>query len=298
MAGPELKEDLPFRHYPLKHRVIAWISLHLFDHATYTVRHGLLKGMKRKGGLGWLPAMFSPGIVTAELQFWSGLDLRGMTVYDVGAFHGLLTLFFASRAKAVVCFEPNTQNYKRLMENLTLNGIKNVEVRKVGVGSRREMRRMVRDPLMPGGASVDGEIVEELLRARVGTVFEDIAITALDEEIPQAGLPAPDFIKVDVEGWEVEVLLGARNTLELYKPALFIEIHGETLREKRRKAAEVVAFLWAIDYRQIRHIETGATITPENTAVAMEGHLYCRHNLAGQPCFQGTEDARAGPNPR
>ena len=94
----------------------------------------------------------------------------GMTVYDVGAFHGLLTLFFASRAKAVVCFEPNTQNHKRLMENLTLNGIKNVEVRKVGVGSRRETRSMVGSPLMPGGASVDGKTVEGLLRAGVGTV--------------------------------------------------------------------------------------------------------------------------------
>jgi FkbM family methyltransferase len=72
--------------------------------------------------------------MTAEQQFWCDLDLSGMTVYDIGAFHGLLTLFFASRAKAVVCFEPNTQNHKRLMENLMLNGIKNVEVRKVGVG--------------------------------------------------------------------------------------------------------------------------------------------------------------------
>src|SRR5271170_8134869 len=103
MADPNLKEDLPFRHYTLKHRAIAWISTHLFDNATYTVRHGLLKGMKRKGGLGWVPSSFSPGIVTAEQKFWSDLNLTGMTVYDVGAFHGLLALFFASEAKAVVC---------------------------------------------------------------------------------------------------------------------------------------------------------------------------------------------------
>src|ERR1017187_1843289 len=41
MADPNLKEDLPFRHYTLKHRLIAWISMHLFDTATYRVRHGL-----------------------------------------------------------------------------------------------------------------------------------------------------------------------------------------------------------------------------------------------------------------
>jgi hypothetical protein len=43
MADPNLKEDLPFRQYTPKHRLIAWISTHLFDTATYTVRHGLLK---------------------------------------------------------------------------------------------------------------------------------------------------------------------------------------------------------------------------------------------------------------
>jgi FkbM family methyltransferase len=276
MADSNFKEDLPFRHYTLKHRLIAWISMHLFDTATYTVRHGLLKGMKRKGGLGWLPPMFSPATMSAEQQFWSALRLSGMTVYDVGAFQGLLTLFFASRTKAVVCFEPNTQNYQRLMDNLMLNGIKNVEVRKVGVGSRHETRRMVGNPLMAGGASVDAKTVEALLRSGVGTVVEEIPIVALDEEIPQANLPAPDFIKIDIEGAEIEALRGARHTLELYKPTLFLEMHGETMREKRRKVAEIVGFLWEINYRRIRHIETDTPITPENTSVAVEGHLYCQ----------------------
>jgi FkbM family methyltransferase len=271
-----LKEDLSYRHYTLKHRLTAWISIHLFDSATYTVRHGLLRGMKRKGGLGWIPAIFSPGVTTAEQQFWSGLDLSGMTVYDVGAFHGLLTLFFASRAKAVVCFEPNNQNRKRLLENLNLNGIKNVQVRKVGVGSQSETRRMVGSPLMQGGASVDGKTVEALLRAGLGTEMQEISIVTLDEEISQANLPAPDFIKIDIEGWEMEALRGARNILELYKPELFLEMHGETVREKKRKVAEIVAFLWGIKYRHLRHIESGTAITPENTSAAMEGHLYCR----------------------
>jgi FkbM family methyltransferase len=275
MADHNSNVDVPFRHYSLKHRVTSWISMHLFDSFTYTVRDGLLKNMKRKGGLGWIPAVFSRGIMTPEQQFWSSLNLTGQIVYDVGAFHGLLTLFFASRAKTVVSFEPNTQNYKRLMENLKLNGIKNVEVLKVGVGSQRETRKMVGSPLMPGGASVDGTAIE-LLRARAGTVVEDISIVTLDEEIPNASLPAPDFIKIDIEGWEMEALRGARSTLESHKPALFLEMHGETMLEKRRKVADIVSFLWEINYRRIHHVETGAWITPENTAVAMQGHLYCQ----------------------
>jgi hypothetical protein len=41
--------------------------------------------MKRKGGFAWLPG---PVAVTAEEAFWTRQDFRGMTVYDVGAFHG------------------------------------------------------------------------------------------------------------------------------------------------------------------------------------------------------------------
>jgi FkbM family methyltransferase len=191
MADRDSNEDLPFRHYTLKHRLVAWISAHFFDTATYTVRHGLLNGMKRKGGLGWVPTILSPGVMTIEEQFWSSLNLSGMIVYDVGAFHGLLTLFFASRARKVVCFEPNTRNYSRLMENLELNGARNVEVRKTGVGSRHETRSMVWSPLMLGGSSVDAGTVEALLHAGVETVTEEIPIVTLDEEIAQAGLLFP-----------------------------------------------------------------------------------------------------------
>lgn len=56
------------------------------------------------------PSSFTPSVATPEERFWHDLDLRGKTVYDIGAFHGSLTLFFAVRAKSVVSFEPNSRD--------------------------------------------------------------------------------------------------------------------------------------------------------------------------------------------
>jgi FkbM family methyltransferase len=256
--------DLPFRHYSLKHRALAWVSMHLFDWPVYTVHHGLLRGMKRRGGLGWLPV--APP-VTAEHQFWEQLDLDGATVYDIGAFHGLLTLYFARKAQQVISYEPTSRNRKRLEENLALNRCKNVRVRPVGLGSAPGLHQMSVDPLMPGGAAI-------VLGEETGA--ESVNVTTLDSDIEQGGLPTPSFMKLDTEGWELEVLRGARQTILMHHPDLFIEMHGNTMNEKWRKAAEIVEYLTEMGYGKITHVESGTAITPANSRVAAEGHLYCQ----------------------
>jgi FkbM family methyltransferase len=263
-------DDLPFRHYTLKHRLIAWVSQNLCDGLTYTVRHGLIAGMKRKGGLGWLPVRPR---ATAEQTFWEQLDLRGQVIYDIGAFQGLLTLFFASRGKHVVSYEPASKNHRRLIENLSLNNIANVTVRKVGLGSSRGSAPLCFLPLMPGGASVEERTIAGIRRS--SHVMEEIPITTLDEDIREHGLPEPDFLKIDIEGLESEALRGARRTLATRRPSLFLEMHGETMNEKRRKCAEVVALLEEAGYREIVHLESSSLVSSGNYSVAVEGHLYC-----------------------
>jgi FkbM family methyltransferase len=265
----------PFRHYSLKHRMVAWVSVNLFDGITYTVRHGLLQGMRRRGGLGWLPARFSSLLDTPEYLFWKSLDLTGQTVYDVGSFQGLLALYFARKAKQVICYEPNPHNRARLQENITLNHLGNVRVRDVGLGSQPGRFEMVFNPLMPGGSSIEQKTVGELLRSGTPVVKLEIQIATLDRDRCDQALPEPDFIKIDTEGLELDVLKGARETLEKCRPALFLEMHGETMDEKRRKTAEIVAFLDELGY-DILHIESGAPVTRANSGTAAEGHLHCR----------------------
>ena len=264
---PDAADDLPFEHYSHSHRAIAWISRCLFDRFTYTVRHGLIRGMKRRGGLGWTPKSISRGAQTKEEMFWRDLPLGGKVVYDVGAFHGILTLFFASRGARVIAYEPNEGNHTRLIENVFLNQLANVQVRKLGVGAHPGVGLLYFTAAMAGGGSLDPRALAPL--------SQPVEITTLDDDIAAAALPPPDLIKIDVEGWELEALQGARATLYAHRPALFLEMHGETMGEKKRKVREIVAFFIDAGYRDIQHVETGAAIKRGNAAQAAEGHLYC-----------------------
>lgn len=276
-------DDIKFRHYTLKHRLIAFISSTLFDHFTYTVQHGFLKGMKRKGGLGWIPASVSGAAETAEHKFWLSLNLTRLVVYDIGAFHGLLTIFFASQAREVIAFEPSGRNRKRLQENVRLNGFTNVTVRDVGIGSHPDDLELVSWSLMPGGSTGDATIAQALRKSNLAIRSEVIRITTLDRDIQESALPKPDFIKIDVEGMEIEALRGAAQTLHECRPALFLEMHGETMNLKRKKAGEIIDYLMSAGYTRIEHIETGTLVDRENSHVAAQGHLYTYQDVNVRP---------------
>lgn len=267
-------EDAPIRHFSLAQRTTSWISQHVFGQLVYTCRHGLLKGLRRRGGLGWLPAFLSSSVENDELRFWRSLNLTGRVVYDVGSYHGLLALYFAKAAKTVVCFEPNEANLRRLRDNIALNGMKNVVVRPVGVGSTPSTAVMVYSPLMSGAGTIEAATSAERAMSE-HLVRQPIEIATLDAEL-EAGLPAPGFVKIDIEGAELDALRGATRMLATARPDLFLEMHGNSMREKREKVQAVVKFLLAADYA-IRHIETGEQITADNATVALEGHLFAVH---------------------
>jgi FkbM family methyltransferase len=270
-AAP-VDDNLPFRHYSLRHRLISWISRRIFDRITYRVRHGLNRGMLRRGGLGWLPEVLVRGSATKEEGFWRDLPLGGLVVYDIGAYHGLLTMFFAPRCARVIAYEPNEANCARLIENICLNHLINVEVRKLGLGATPGEATLHYDLRMAGGGSLHPEAA--------GAIAQTIQVTTLDSDIARYRLPAPHLIKIDIEGWELEALQGARRTLLGYHPALFLEMHGETMAEKRRKVRDIVAFLRDVGYRDIWHVESDSAILPGMEPLAAEGHLYCRYTAS------------------
>jgi FkbM family methyltransferase len=257
------------RHFRWKHRLVAAVSQRV--NFTYKIRHGLATGMRRRGGLGFVP--WGPP-ETGETRFLRALDLGGKVVYDIGAFEGLLTMFFSRSARHVIAWEPNPESRRRLLTNLSLNRLSNVLVRDVGLSDATGEAVLVYDPLMPGAASAGGEVARQIRDGATSLAEVGMRVATLDEEVGRQSLPPPDFIKIDVEGMELSVLLGARRTIEAHRPQIYIELHGAEAEDKRRNARDVVSLLWNWGYRDLIHVETGKALTPETTD--RPGHLFAR----------------------
>jgi FkbM family methyltransferase len=233
----------------------------LLNNQVYTLRTGLAAGLKRRGGLGFLPVN---RVLTREHTFLKRLDFKGKTIYDVGGHIGLITMFFAREAGEtgnVVTFEPNPQNYTAILDHINLNNLPNVSVLQMGLGSRREtLEFMVADS---GHGTASSEKQNQYQEEEAQII--QIEIDSLDSQIAVNNLPKPDFIKIDVEGLELDVLRGMTETISDYKPEIFVELHG--VSEK-----DIVELLLSHQYK-IHQVEDGIDITKENLG-SVHGHLY------------------------
>jgi FkbM family methyltransferase len=254
----------------LRDVTVWWLSARVFQSFRYRARRGLHRGLNIVGGLGFFPS----GALSDEERYLASLDLAGKVVYDVGAFIGLRTLFFATHAKQVISYEPNSRNRARLMANLQANpSIRNVTVRPAGVGQSAASLTLLWDETRPGECVSETSAVGQMLLERGTPVRrETISIVRLDDEVET--LPVPDFIKVDVEGLEFDVLSGAGKVLREHQPDLFIELHGSTLENKIGNATRVLELLFDCGYR-VYDVERRQPITAGETFQTAPSHIHC-----------------------
>lgn len=172
---------------------------------------------------------------------------RGFNIIDVGANIGMLTIPFARKANAgkVVAFEPDPVSRARLVGHLAKNRIDNVKVEARGLGRAEGTQRLYR---VLGTNSGMNRIVS-LEPASDRFPFAEVQVARLDHLWPELGMDRLDLIKIDVEGFEMEVLRGAEATLRRFKPVLFIELDEQNLRENGSAPATLVAFLEGLGYR-------------------------------------------------
>jgi len=240
----------------------------------YTIRRGIASGLKRKGGLGFIP---NRKPLTKENYVLKQLDYKNKTVYDIGANIGIFTLFFANEIKPngrLISFEPNPFCFQILSDNVGVNGFSNVTLLNFAVGRKRYKDKFAIDRVHTGAGSLNPEIKSKLLTNKTAMNL-DIDVFSIDFLLDTKKIAAPDFIKIDVEGLEYDVLQGMISTIRKYRPQLFIEIHGATAKEKVSNIIKIVEFLENHEYA-IRHIETNQIITKKNASDAKEGHIYCQ----------------------
>jgi FkbM family methyltransferase len=202
-----------------------------------------------------------------------------MIVFDVGANHGMVTLFFSKSVLPkgkVVSFEPNPKVYQDLVGNIKVNNFSNIETFQLALESSEYQDNLIFDITHTGTGSLNAKIKDKLrnLDSNEKIVKVEVNVVSLDYLIPFKQLPSPEFIKIDVEGFEFDVLKGMNNLLKNKKPEMFIEIHGATFKEKESNIFNIVKLLKNYDYF-IKHVVTNETITTTNTNIAREGHIYC-----------------------
>ena len=148
-----------------------------------------------------------------------------MTVLDIGANIGNHSIYFASVLKVgkVYSFEPIKFTASICRENIRLNGLENIiTLFEYGLGKCNSKAKIV----------FDGSTVNNL----GGTALEESENGSIDiKKLDDLQIPEKiDFIKMDVEGMEASVLLGAKDTILRDRPVLWVEIFDKNYENVNR----------------------------------------------------------------
>lgn len=160
-----------------------------------------------------------------ERSLLETLARPGMAIVDVGANIGYYALILASLAGPegrVICLEPDPDNLRELNMNVRNN-------------------RLERNVVIKSTAAGDFEGTIGFEAGTNGRVTQNGEVTVQVTKLDSLGLAKCDAIKVDVEGYEGAVLDGARETIEKFRPAIFLELHPDLLTSHTH--GQIVSFL-------------------------------------------------------
>ncbi len=201
------------------------------------IRSGPLEGRKWKAssGIRFIKGTYEPKNVEAIQKTVREDDVA----YDVGAHVGYFSVLMGdivgSRGK-VIAFEPRGLNLGYLRKHVAVNNCENIQIVSKALGDHSGHAKLeTRTGSGTGYVSESGD--------------EDIEIASIDELVTSGALPAPTFLKIDVEGGEMAVLRGARNVIETQRPRMILATHGDEID------AECRALLrkWNYDMQDIDH---------------------------------------------
>jgi FkbM family methyltransferase len=144
----------------------------------------------------------------------------GATVIDIGAHIGYYTLLFAKcvgPTGRVISFEPLPVNFALLQKNVQLNGLKQVQTIAQAVFSRNVELTITVPDKSPNSGDASVLSTQGTEHFRVPAITLDSFSSGLDLR--------PEFLKMDVEGAEYDVIVGAKETIARSRPKILVELH-------------------------------------------------------------------------
>ena len=203
-----------------------------------------------RNGLRWL---LNPSDFEHEGLFWLGgadpWDLfhlcsfkqKDTVFYDIGANLGHYSLVFANHKKMqcrIQAFEPNPKTFELLSKHVAMNNMENrVFPNRLALSSSAGTGTLIERPDNSGAS-------------RLGTDAPGIpvAVSTLDLFCSQRDETRLDVVKIDVEGYEVQVLEGGRATLTRFKPMIIVEFWTPGLSRAGATVDDIAACLASMGY--------------------------------------------------
>lgn len=221
-----------------------------------------------RGGLDWeldlkqgidFAIYLQGGFEPRTLQEYAQLVNSGDTVLDIGANIGAHTLPLAQLVGTngrVVAFEPTDYAFAKLQRNLELNPL--LQSRIIAVQALLVAKADQQKPEgIPSSWSLEtprtGESIHPVHKGTYNSLNKAAAIQ-LDQWIEERKLDRLDFIKIDVDGFEVDVLEGAQQTLQRHRPRIMMEFAPYVFAERGRAFAELISLLRQAHY-QARQVD-------------------------------------------
>ncbi|HYJ04283.1 MAG TPA: FkbM family methyltransferase [Chthoniobacterales bacterium] len=169
----------------------------------------------------------------------------GGVLFDIGAHCGLIsTLWCAAKpGNRVFSFEPSPALVERVAGIRDLNQFEDrMNVNQVGIGESNGTAEMLMDPV---GGFVQSRHFENTMWSAPESI--EVAIESIESASIRLGI-IPNFIKMDIEGYEYEAIQGAASFLSQHRPALFLELHLNYLEERKLSPKTVVELLQQCGY--------------------------------------------------
>ncbi|MCA6078363.1 FkbM family methyltransferase [Fulvivirga sedimenti] len=199
--------------------------------------------------------------ITAELRpknFLYDLVKEDDIIIDVGAHIGEVSMNMARKATRgkIYAIEGFPPTYERLVGHITANSFENIIPIQTGVG----------ESVYHAEFSVNERNAGSNTIARSGGKSKTgIEINMLDNILEPYELNKIDLIKIDIEGFEVNALKGARGVISSFKPRLFVEMSDHTLRKQGTSAAELYHTIKKLGYTSVIDIRTSSPLNENST---------------------------------